>query len=408
MRPVSCTSLAPPSEPPGKNPHPSHLTCASSLIDVVLRRAIVWLQNKRDANLERHRGPSPRREDTHEYRVGRLKHERVTVPRDEALLDWAMQVMSYHASRKSILEIEFRGEEGTGLGPTLEFYALVAAELQTKVLGLWLCEDDHPDDQQREVDIGRGVKPVGYYVQRSCGLFPAPLPQESAEQAEKLFQFMGTFFAKCIQDGRLVDMPLSLPFLKLICMGDVVDNVSQGYREVLYQQLDDSFRSVPDEDVTPTEEPGHRRSTSCSSMASSGPAWYAGLLNEDDFELVDPHRARFLKQLRTLANQKQSILANAELSEAERQSRLSALTLENPPVPLEDLRYAPSFLLPTSRFPISRSSLFSLTFVFNPSSSVYKYSSYDLKPNGENEVRSQILIFAYPRHTKLLSHLRRT
>ena len=37
-----------------------------------------------------------------------------------------LQVMRVHASRKSILEVEFREEEGTGLGPTLEFYALVA------------------------------------------------------------------------------------------------------------------------------------------------------------------------------------------------------------------------------------------------------------------------------------------
>ena len=38
-----------------------------------------------------------------------------------------------HAERKAILEVEFIGEEGTGLGPTLEFFALVAAELQRKV-----------------------------------------------------------------------------------------------------------------------------------------------------------------------------------------------------------------------------------------------------------------------------------
>ena len=49
------------------------------------------------------------------------------------------------------MQIEFRGEEGTGLGPTLEFYALVAAELQCKALGLWLCDDDVPDDQARKV-----------------------------------------------------------------------------------------------------------------------------------------------------------------------------------------------------------------------------------------------------------------
>ena len=33
-----------------------------------------------------------RREDPHEYRVGRLKHERVKVPRGPKLLQWAQQV----------------------------------------------------------------------------------------------------------------------------------------------------------------------------------------------------------------------------------------------------------------------------------------------------------------------------
>jgi len=43
------------------------------------------------------------------------------------------------------------GEEGTGLGPSLEFYALVAAELQRKSLGIWLCSDEIPDDNSRPV-----------------------------------------------------------------------------------------------------------------------------------------------------------------------------------------------------------------------------------------------------------------
>jgi E3 ubiquitin-protein ligase HECTD1 len=70
-------------------------------------RSIVWLQGQRDVTLERQRGPglSPRRDDPHEYRVGRLKHERVKVPREGDLLSWAMQVMQLHASRKSILEV---------------------------------------------------------------------------------------------------------------------------------------------------------------------------------------------------------------------------------------------------------------------------------------------------------------
>lgn len=47
--------------------------------------------------------------------------------------------------------MEFQDEEGTGLGPSLEFYALVAAELQQRSLGVWLCDDDFPDDNAREV-----------------------------------------------------------------------------------------------------------------------------------------------------------------------------------------------------------------------------------------------------------------
>ena len=38
--------------------------------------------------------------------------------------------------------MEFLDEEGTGLGPTLEFFALVAAGLQRRDLGLWICDDD--------------------------------------------------------------------------------------------------------------------------------------------------------------------------------------------------------------------------------------------------------------------------
>lgn len=49
------------------------------------------------------------------------------------------------------VQVEFQGEEGTGLGPTLEFYALVAAEFQRTSLGIWLCDDDFPDDESRQV-----------------------------------------------------------------------------------------------------------------------------------------------------------------------------------------------------------------------------------------------------------------
>lgn len=115
-------------------------------------RAIVWLQNRREATMERSRpSTTVRRDDPGEFRVGRLKHERVKVPRGEAMMEWAESVMQLHADRKSVLEVEFQGEEGTGLGPTLEFYALIAAEFQRTSLGIWLCDDDFPDDESRQV-----------------------------------------------------------------------------------------------------------------------------------------------------------------------------------------------------------------------------------------------------------------
>lgn len=78
------------------------------------------------------------------------------------------------------------------MGPTLEFYALVAAEFQRTDLGAWLCDDNFPDDESRHVDLGGGLKPPGYYVQRSCGLFTAPFPQDSdeLERITKLFHFL--------------------------------------------------------------------------------------------------------------------------------------------------------------------------------------------------------------------------
>ena len=45
--------------------------------------------------------------------------------------------MSDLASSRSLLKIQYEGEVGTGLGPTLEFYSLVSKELQRADLQLW-------------------------------------------------------------------------------------------------------------------------------------------------------------------------------------------------------------------------------------------------------------------------------
>ncbi|XP_075359194.1 E3 ubiquitin-protein ligase HECTD1 isoform X11 [Mycteria americana] len=343
-------------------------------------RAIVWLQNRREATVERTRTTSTvRRDDPGEFRVGRLKHERVKVPRGESLMEWAENVMQIHADRKSVLEVEFLGEEGTGLGPTLEFYALVAAEFQRTDLGAWLCDDDFPDDESRQVDIGGGLKPPGYYVQRSCGLFTAPFPQDSdeLERITKLFHFLGIFLAKCIQDNRLVDLPISKPFFKLMCMGDIKNNMSK----LIYESRGDRDLHCTESQSEASTEEGHD-SLSVGSLEEDSksefildppkpkpPAWFNGILTWEDFELVNPHRARFLKEIKDLAIKRRQILSNKSLSEDEKNTKLQELMLKNPsgsgpPLSIEDL---------------------GLNFQFCPSSKVYGFTAVDLKPGGEDE-----------------------
>lgn len=87
------------------------------------------------------------------------------------MLEWAIQVMNFHASRKSVLEIEFQGEDGTGLGPTLEFYALVAAELQRKDLCMWLCDD--MQDMNRYIEFDKCIYGVNTsYDYDACLILP--------------------------------------------------------------------------------------------------------------------------------------------------------------------------------------------------------------------------------------------
>ena len=187
------------------------------------------------------------------------------------------------------------------------------------------------------MDIGDGVKPAGYYVQRSCGLFPAPRPQsgDDLQGVESLFSVMGIFFAKCIQDQRLIDLPLSKPFLKLMCLGDVLANVTNSRQTVLSETVGAMLScvgSMNHDNITPTQD-----SPMIQDDATATP-WYSGVLTNNDFEIIDPHRARFLRQLRQLVARKRTLIDNQKLSEQERAKLLKELTLENPPVRLEDLR----------------------------------------------------------------------
>ncbi|XP_034475002.1 E3 ubiquitin-protein ligase Ufd4 [Drosophila innubila] len=329
-------------------------------------RSIVCLQSQRDITTERQRIPimSPRRDDQHDFRVGRLKHERVKVPRNKDLLKWAIQVMKAHCNRKSVLEVEFLDEEGTGLGPTLEFYALVAAEIQRSDLCMWLCDDELSAtlDIPLSDNIEDATKPVGYYVnRREQGLFPAPLPQNSeiCETASKYFWFFGVFIAKVLQDMRLVDMPLSKSFLQLLCHNKLLRNDLKLKSNTRSQDLMASSTVSKDSELTNT----FSKLLNADLTQSN---WFSGILSIENLKEIDPTRYQFLIELQDLLMRKQAIELDSSLSCENRKELIDNLkmrTKNDIEVSLDDL---------------------ALTFTYLPSSSVYGYTYAELLPNGSN------------------------
>eukprot|EP01133_Synstelium_polycarpum_P007971 gene7971-9365_t len=144
-----------------------------------------------------------------EVRVGRIQRQKVRIYRNR-ILDSAIKVMELYGKSKSILEVEYFGEVGTGLGPTLEFFTLVSTEVQRKDLNLWYIES---------TDEELANSPYVYSV---GGLFPKPVrPSTITKKTLDHFKFLGTFVAKAFFDQRLVDLPLSKPFYKYMINEDL-------------------------------------------------------------------------------------------------------------------------------------------------------------------------------------------
>ncbi|KAA8535991.1 hypothetical protein F0562_028469 [Nyssa sinensis] len=175
-----------------------------------------------------------------EVRVGRLQRQKVRVSRNR-ILDSAAKVMEMYSSQKAVLEVEYFGEVGTGLGPTLEFYTLLSHDLQKVGLGMWRSNSSS-DKPSMEVDgdeqkngktnniagLGSAVINIDL-VHAPLGLFPRPWPPNAdtsdGSQFSKVieyFRLIGRVMAKALQDGRLLDLPLSTAFYKLL-LGQELD-----------------------------------------------------------------------------------------------------------------------------------------------------------------------------------------
>ncbi|CAM0907851.1 unnamed protein product [Alopecurus aequalis] len=160
-----------------------------------------------------------------EVRVGRLQRQKVRVSRNR-ILDSAAKVMEMFSTQKAVLEVEYFGEVGTGLGPTLEFYTLLSHDLQRVGLGLWRSDSDTSEAKKLDSNSPRDARNL---IQAPLGLFPRPWPPSTASsegtkffKAVEYFRLVGRVMAKALQDGRLLDLPLSTAFYKLL-LGQELD-----------------------------------------------------------------------------------------------------------------------------------------------------------------------------------------
>ncbi|KAL0412397.1 UNVERIFIED_CONTAM: E3 ubiquitin-protein ligase UPL3 [Sesamum radiatum] len=202
-----------------------------------LSRALYRLQQQQGADGQ---GSTSEIEGRLEGRFGILRRQKVRVSRNR-ILDSAAKVMEMYSSQKAVLEVEYFGEVGTGLGPTLEFYTLLSHELQKDGLGMWRSGSSF-DKPSMEIDVDGqlGVKPqelAGFsasggdkdIIHVPLGLFPRPWPPNAdtsdGSQFSKVIEYyrlLGQVMAKALQDGRLLDLPLSVAFYKLL-LGQELD-----------------------------------------------------------------------------------------------------------------------------------------------------------------------------------------
>ncbi|XP_065854953.1 E3 ubiquitin-protein ligase UPL4 [Euphorbia lathyris] len=144
---------------------------------------------------------------------GSVPRKKFVVSRDQ-ILESAAQMMDLYAHAKVPIEVVYKEEVGSGLGPTLEFYTLVSQEFQKSGLGMWREDRSSFAATAEDSEI----------LVSSFGLFPCPWPstvdtsndgKQFSEVIEKFF-LLGKVVAKALQDGRVLDLSFSNAFFKLI------------------------------------------------------------------------------------------------------------------------------------------------------------------------------------------------
>jgi E3 ubiquitin-protein ligase TRIP12 len=140
-----------------------------------------------------------------------LPRHKVRIDRTK-ILKSAIRVMDIclEEGSKLILQVEYFGEPGVGLGPTKEFFTLISKEIQLKELDMWLSSSEDNTNP---------------YVLSPAGLFFKPLQlTKNPDKVVVYCEFLGNLVGKALLDERLLDIPFSIPFFKLLLGENVTLN----------------------------------------------------------------------------------------------------------------------------------------------------------------------------------------
>ncbi|XP_057535729.1 E3 ubiquitin-protein ligase UPL4 isoform X2 [Amaranthus tricolor] len=135
----------------------------------------------------------------------------------ERILESATKMMDLYAGKKVVVEVEYSEEVGTGLGPTLEFYTLLSSEFQKAGSGMWR------GDSTLGTNSCSQQGSMSKFMVSTYGLFPRPWSPTlnninglEFSDVIKKFVLLGQVVGKALQDGRVLDIPFSIAFYKLV------------------------------------------------------------------------------------------------------------------------------------------------------------------------------------------------
>jgi hypothetical protein len=149
-----------------------------------------------------------------------------------------------------------------------------------------------------------------------------------------MFRLLGLTIGRALMDNRLLDLPLSLAFLQLLC-GRSSSAIGQAEPRVSPTSLEPLVPSPYGGSLTDISEKRSRRQQRRSKKSSlravnrcATPSWYDGQLGMEALEQIDPHRGKFLRGLTSLIKKRKLITEDLMLNEDQKREKYKTLFFE--------------------------------------------------------------------------------